>query len=204
MAEIKNEGSRRIFANPYLEKLTRTHISVPLIIFYGTAMVLITHDIYYGTVPVLTAILSFLTGTVLWTLFEYLVHRFVFHVGDSAPGWRQNLQDTLHGVHHEYPRDKGRLAMPPVVSVVLAVIFITLFKLVFGIYGFTLVAGFLAGYSSYLLVHYSVHAFRPPRNFMRRLWINHSLHHYKDQNLIFGVSSPLWDYVFGTMPKDKY
>jgi sterol desaturase/sphingolipid hydroxylase (fatty acid hydroxylase superfamily) len=204
MAEIKNEGSRRIFANPYLEKLTRTHISVPLIIFYGTAMVLMAYDIYHGTIPVLMVIVSFLTGAVFWTLFEYLVHRFVFHVGDGAPGWRQNLQDTLHGVHHEYPRDKGRLAMPPTVSVVLAVIFITLFKLVFGIYGFTLVAGFLAGYASYLLVHYSVHAFRPPRNFMRRLWINHSLHHYKDQNLIFGVSSPLWDYVFGTMPKDKY
>jgi sterol desaturase/sphingolipid hydroxylase (fatty acid hydroxylase superfamily) len=204
MAEIKHEGSRQIFSNPYLEKLTRTHISVPLIIFYGTALVLMSYDIYKGTVPVLTAVIAFFAGAFFWTFFEYTVHRFVFHVGSGASQWRKNLQETLHGVHHEYPRDKGRLAMPPLVSVVLAAIFITLFKAIFGDYGFTLVAGFLAGYASYLLVHYSVHAFRPPRNFMRRLWINHSIHHYKDQNLVFGVSSPLWDYVFGTMPKDKY
>lgn len=204
MVGIKHEGSRQIFTNPYLEKLTRTHISVPLIIFYGTAVALVTHQSYMDVTPLWITAMTLLAGVFFWTFFEYVVHRFVFHVGTSAPGWRKNLQETLHGVHHEYPRDKGRLAMPPIVSVVLAALFIFLFKIVFGIYGFPLVAGFLAGYASYLLVHYSVHAFRPPRNRLRRLWINHSLHHYKNPNLIFGVFSQFWDYVFGTMPKEKY
>jgi sterol desaturase/sphingolipid hydroxylase (fatty acid hydroxylase superfamily) len=204
MAEIKHEGSRQIFDNPFLEKLTRTHISVPLILFYGTATVLMVYEFAEGSLSSWEIVVAFCTGIFFWTLFEYTVHRFVFHVKPNAPQWRKNLQETLHGVHHEYPRDKGRLAMPPIVSVVLAVLFIFLFKLIFGIYGYPLLAGFLTGYASYLLVHYSVHAFRPPRNFLRRLWINHSLHHYKDPNRIFGVSSQLWDYVFGTMPKVKY
>jgi sterol desaturase/sphingolipid hydroxylase (fatty acid hydroxylase superfamily) len=204
MAEIKHEGSRQIFQNPYLEKLTRTHIAVPLIIFYGTAIVLMIYDVFNTTLPVYQVFIAFFAGILFWTLFEYVVHRFVFHTGESASEWRKNMQETLHGVHHEFPRDKGRLAMPPVVSVVLATIIILVFKLIFGVIGFPLVAGFLTGYASYLIVHYSVHAFRPPKNIFRRLWINHSLHHYKDQNQVFGVSSPLWDYVFRTMPKEKY
>jgi len=204
MAKIKNVGSKQIFKNPYLEKLTRTHILIPLIIFYCSAAVLMVYDIRTSYLPVYQIIIAFFAGILLWTLFEYIIHRFVFHVGEKAPEWRKNMQEAIHGIHHEYPRDKGRLAMPPLISVILAALFITLFKLIFGIIGFPLVAGFLVGYASYLVVHYSVHAFRPPRNIFRRLWINHSLHHYKNPNSVYGVSNPLWDYVFGTMHREKY
>jgi sterol desaturase/sphingolipid hydroxylase (fatty acid hydroxylase superfamily) len=44
-----------------------------------------------------------------------------------------------------------------------------------------------------------VHAFQPPKNFFKVLWVNHSIHHYKDGEVVFGVSSPLWDYIYGTM-----
>jgi sterol desaturase/sphingolipid hydroxylase (fatty acid hydroxylase superfamily) len=44
-----------------------------------------------------------------------------------------------------------------------------------------------------------VHAYPPPGNFFKALWINHSVHHYKDGEAVFGVSSPLWDYIYGTM-----
>jgi sterol desaturase/sphingolipid hydroxylase (fatty acid hydroxylase superfamily) len=205
MAEIKHAGSRRMFKSDFLESLSRTHISVPLIIFYGTAAVLMTYEfIYNNTLFWWQLLIAFFAGFLGWTLFEYLAHRFIFHVGENASDFRKKIQDTLHGVHHEFPRDKGRLAMPPTISVVIATLVILLFNYIFGTYGFSVVAGFLAGYATYLIVHYSVHAFRPPRNIFRKLWINHSLHHYKNPGQIFGVSSPLWDYVFGTMPKEKY
>jgi sterol desaturase/sphingolipid hydroxylase (fatty acid hydroxylase superfamily) len=57
------------------------------------------------------------------------------------------------------------------------------------------------GYAGYLFVHYIVHAYPPPKNRLKQLWINHSVHHYKDGKKAFGVSPPLWDYVFGTMPE---
>ena len=64
------------------------------------------------------------------------------------------------------------------------------------------IAGFLVGYAFYLVVHYVVHVYQPPKNFMKVLWVNHAVHHYKHGEYIFGVSSPLWDYIYGTM-KEK-
>jgi sterol desaturase/sphingolipid hydroxylase (fatty acid hydroxylase superfamily) len=71
-----------------------------------------------------------------------------------------------------------------------------------GDFAFSFTAGFIVGYSLYLGVHYMVHAYAPPKNFFRVLWVNHSLHHYKNGKMVFGVSSPLWDYIYGTMSKN--
>ena len=64
---------------------------------------------------------------------------------------------------------------------------------------FAFLPGFIVGYASYLSVHYMVHAYPPPKNFFKALWVNHGVHHYKDGEVVFGVSSPLWDYIYGTM-----
>ena len=48
-----------------------------------------------------------------------------------------------------------------------------------------------------------VHVYQPPKNFLKVLWINHSVHHYKHGEYVFGVSSPLWDYIYGTMKEKK-
>jgi len=107
----------------------------------------------------------------------------------------------MHGMHHDYPKDKRRLAMPPLVAILLATGLLFLFELVLGQYSFSYLAGFVVGYALYLMVHYTVHVYPPPRNFMRALWVNHSIHHYSEDEVLFGVSQPLWDYVFGTMPR---
>ena len=91
--------------------------------------------------------------------------------------------------------------MPPLVSLTIATILFLIFKLIMGNYAFAFLPGFAVGYASYLLVHYAVHAYRPPKNFLKQLWVNHGIHHYKNSEHVFGVSSPLWDYIFGTMPK---
>jgi len=114
---------------------------------------------------------------------------------------KARLQYTFHGNHHDYPKDKDRLAMPPIVSVFIASFLFFVFKLAFGNFVFGIVAGMLFGYALYLFIHYAVHAYAPPKNFLKTLWIHHSIHHYKDPNAAYGVSSPLWDYFFGTMPK---
>ena len=107
----------------------------------------------------------------------------------------------MHGFHHDYPKDKKRLAMPPIVAVLIATGLLFLFKMVLAEYAFAYLAGFVVGYAMYLVVHYTVHMYAPPRNFLRALWVNHSIHHYSEDDVLFGVSQPLWDYVFGTMPK---
>ena len=199
MSTKKND---RLFKNRFLESLTRTHIAVPLTIFYGAAIGLVGFSLYYGIVAPMANLWLFLGGFVFFTLVEYLVHRYAFHINTDTPS-RAKFQHTFHGVHHDSPRDKTRLAMPPVASVTLATLLFLGYRFLLGFYGLPFAAGFLAGYASYLVVHYSVHAFRPPNNFFKILWVHHAIHHYKEPEAAFGVSSPLWDHIFRTLPQTK-
>ena len=194
-------GPSRIFENRFLEALTRTHIAIPLSLFWTAGAITLWYSIARLDVSALTAVLLFLTGALFFTLIEYLMHRFLYHIPAATVG-RRKFQYTIHGVHHDHPRDKQRLAMPPLVSVVLAVLFIALFRLVMGEYGYAFGGGFLFGYSTYLAAHYAIHMFKPPKNFLSILWKHHNLHHYVGDDGAFGVSSPFWDHVFGTIPPD--
>jgi sterol desaturase/sphingolipid hydroxylase (fatty acid hydroxylase superfamily) len=153
----------------------------------------------FSSLPAYLIGILFVSGFLIFTLIEYFVHRYVFHMEPDTE-IKEKIQYNFHGVHHEYPKDKGRLAMPPVLSVLLAAILLYVFHFVIGEYTFAFLPGFVMGYASYLFVHYAVHAYQPPKNFLKILWINHSIHHYKDHNKAFGVSSPLWDFVFRTLP----
>ncbi len=195
----KNKGQKVVFNNPILEKLTRTHIAVPISIFTLFSAGLIFYAFYYANLPAYLIGSLFLSGLLIFSLIEYIVHRYVFHM-DTDTELKQKIQYSFHGIHHEYPKDKGRLAMPPIVSVLLAVTMLYAFYYVIGEYTYAFLPGFVMGYASYLFVHFIVHVYQPPKNAFRILWINHGVHHYKDNNKAFGVSSPLWDYVFGTLP----
>ena len=195
-----HKGRAQIFENPVLERLTRTHIALPISIFIAIAMGLIYYGIMYSFIGVLEAVTLFFTGWLLFSLLEYIAHRFLFHMETDTPA-KARIQYTFHGNHHDFPKDKERLAMPPILSVFISSLLFFVFKLVFGQFVFGILAGVLFGYAMYLLVHYAVHAYAPPKNFLKTLWIHHSIHHYKDPNVAYGVSSPLWDYVLGTMPK---
>lgn len=197
-----NSKSKQLFSNPLLEKLTRTHIAVPVSIFAVFSVFLLGLAYKIADLPPVTIVLLFGSGLLIFSLTEYLMHRFIYHM--KADGHRlRRLQYLMHGVHHDYPKDKSRLAMPPVVSVIVAALLFSITYQILGEFTFAFLPGFILGYSSYLFVHYIVHAYRPPKNSFRTLWIHHSIHHYKDASRAFGVSSPLWDYVFGTMPEKK-
>lgn len=199
----QNKGSRKLFKNPILEKLSRTHISVPLIIFFIYSSILLYWNVTHTSLSLGISILMFLAGLITFTWVEYLVHRYVFHM-QTYTRLRASLQYTMHGVHHEFPKDRGRLAMPPLLSITISTSLLFLFRWVMGDLVFSFLPGFLVGYALYLAIHYMVHAFQPPRNFFKYLWINHSVHHYKDGDGVYGVSSPLWDYIYGTMTPVKH
>jgi sterol desaturase/sphingolipid hydroxylase (fatty acid hydroxylase superfamily) len=194
----KNKGTKKLFQNPVLEKLSRTHISVPLTIFVLYAAALLYWSVTHTSLSPGVTIALFFFGFISFTFVEYIVHRFVYHLSTHTEA-RKKFQYNAHGVHHEFPKDKDRLAMPPLLSITISTILLLLFRLVMGDFTFAFLPGFLVGYAYYLSVHYMVHIYQPPKNFLRLLWVNHSIHHYRDGDVVFGVSSPLWDYVFGTM-----
>lgn len=195
-----NHGSAHMFKNPVLEKLSRTHILIPISLF----LVVGGFSLYYGitTTPIAAgiAILLVFAGFLSFTFVEYMMHRYLYHMLPTNK-IKDTVQYTIHGVHHDYPKDKDRLAMPPFVSGLYAVILYYLFTFLMGDYAYYFLPGFLIGYALYLGVHYIVHAYQPPKNFLKVLWVNHAIHHYKDPDVAFGVSVPIWDYVFGTAPK---
>jgi hypothetical protein len=157
---------------------------------------------YYALISlgftVLKTISLFILGMFFWTFTEYFLHRFIFHHHPkSEKGKRINY--LIHGNHHEYPRDKERLFMPPVPSLILASCFFLIFYLLMRLHAIVFFPGFMFGYLLYGTMHYAIHAWNPPFKWMKPLWRNHHLHHYKHDELGFGVSSTLWDHVFGTM-----
>ncbi|MAY83709.1 MAG: fatty acid hydroxylase [Flavobacteriales bacterium] len=195
------ETDARIFKNPVLNFLGKTHISIPLIIFFGAGVALSSYAFLVYHLSLISIISYFICGLLFFTLIEYLMHRFLYHLPSVYEEGR--IAYALHGLHHKYPKDKKLLVMPPVMSVLLASLVLGINYLIFGENGLAFTGGFLFGYAAYLSVHFIVHAFKPPKNLFKELWVNHSIHHYQDDEKAFGVSSPLWDYVFGTMPNKK-
>lgn len=197
--DIKNKGTTSLFNNPILERLTRTHFAVPVTMYLVIPIAILIYASVSTELEMWRTLYMVPLGLITFSLVEYCIHRFVFHF--HANNEKQAaFKYKIHGVHHEYPRDKDRLVMPPVMSICLALVFYAVFSLLLGKNVLLFFPGFLAGYSVYLFIHYSVHRFKPPRNFLRILWTHHALHHYKSEDTAFGVSMPIWDHLFGTMP----
>jgi sterol desaturase/sphingolipid hydroxylase (fatty acid hydroxylase superfamily) len=197
-----NFGSATLFSNPVLERISRTHISIPITLFLSISTVSMYYGVVATSIPLGFGLAFSVLGLLAFTLVEYLMHKHFFHMEPDTP-LKDKLQYNVHGVHHDYPRDKDRLAMPPFVSAAYAAILYLVFTLLMGDFALYFLPGFLLGYSGYLGVHYVVHVYNPPKNFLKVLWVNHAIHHYKDPDSAFGVSSPLWDYLLGTLPKKE-
>lgn len=195
--KIHNKGQAQLFKNSFLEYLTKTH---PLVI-WGMYIPVFVYLPYYSVTTlkfsVLSVTLIYLAGMFFWSFTEYMLHRFAFHY-DASSDLGKRISYIMHGNHHEFPRDKQRLFMPPVPSLIIASILFLLMYLVMGKYVFAFFPGFMLGYLIYGTMHYAIHAWNPPFKWMKGLWRNHHLHHYKNEHLGFGVSSTLWDHVFGT------
>jgi sterol desaturase/sphingolipid hydroxylase (fatty acid hydroxylase superfamily) len=119
----------------------------------------------------------FAGGVVALTLAEYVVHRFVLH--GFAP--------TEHRQHHANP-DRAVLTIFWQIWICFALVYL--------IAGGAFVAGALVAYAWYLFVHHCAH--HGPDKLPLRLLKHHQSHHrFATRN--FGVSTTLWDHLFGTM-----
>lgn len=199
--KIKNKGQARLFQSDYMETMTKTHPIVIYSIYLPVIAMLLYYGAAYRDISAGNEALLFVAGALFWSIFEYVMHRYLFHMIVESPRAKKFVY-TMHGVHHEYPRDRERLFMPPVPSLVVASL---IFLLMYALMGWSVSAffpGFLFGYLMYGSMHFAIHAFAPPK-FLKALWRNHHLHHYKAPDKGFGVSSVLWDVVFRTVPKKE-
>lgn len=142
----------------------------------------------------LKAAALFLAGLAWWSLLEYLLHRFVFHRFPRTLG-RRHLQ------HHARLKER-RLAMAPAVSALAGV---AIHGLVFvgGLgsrTGVPLLAGLVVGYAAYEAVHYATHYVIARGRVLKALRRHHLIHHHAQPGARYGVTTPFWDWVFGTLP----
>ncbi|MBK7498330.1 MAG: sterol desaturase family protein [Ignavibacteriales bacterium] len=188
----------RMFKSDFMESLSRVHPSVPLIIFVPVILYMLYLSVFDFKIGVLSIVGLVVFGLFIWTITEYLLHRFVFHWElKSELGAR--IHFIFHGVHHDYPSDSRRLVMPPSVSIPLATLFYFLFSFLIGnIFVLPFFAGFLTGYLFYDITHYAVHHFNMHSKFWLAIKNHHIKHHYQDPDKGYGVSSPIWDYIFRT------
>jgi sterol desaturase/sphingolipid hydroxylase (fatty acid hydroxylase superfamily) len=194
-------ASPPMFESRLLDALSRVHPVVPLIIFVPGIVLLEARGLSNVSVPVAVGLL--IAGYALWTLFEYWLHRLVFHF-EPADGIGARLHWIIHGVHHDHPNDPMRLVMPPAVSIPLAAAVFGLLYLAFGSsYAPGIGAGFFLGYLVYDMMHYYLHHFRPRGWLGRMLRERHMRHHFQDDTRGFGISAPYWDEVFGTSTRAR-
>jgi len=175
---------------------------VPALIYGPILVAAIIHGASLG-LSALAVIGLVLAGLAFWTLSEYWLHRTLFHWESDHPIGKR-IQFIIHGVHHDHPNDKMRLVMPPAASLPLAALFFGAFYLVLGSPAvFPFFGGFLMGYLSYDYTHYYLHHFVPKSKLGKKLREQHMRHHFQDHRFGYGVSSPLWDWVFGTLPRKR-
>jgi dihydroceramide fatty acyl 2-hydroxylase len=194
-------ASPRMFESRVLDALSRVHPLVPVLLFAPVIVVLTAWSL--TKVNVLATAGLAVGGYAMWTLFEYWLHRVVFHF-EPSKGLGARLHWIIHGIHHEHPNDPMRLVMPPSVSIPLGALVFGAMYLVFGArYAPGLGAGFFAGYLVYDMLHYYLHHFRPHGRLGRMLRERHMRHHFQDDTRGFGISAPYWDEIFRTSPRTK-
>lgn len=126
-------------------------------------------------------ILATLAGIAAWSLAEYLIHRFVLHRRDSR-FW------PSHMTHHREPL--ADVGVPFYVSIPLGIGLAV-------IGGYFFLGAFLA-YVAYVALHEGLHRWKIESGHpLYNLKARHDLHH-QGFHANYGVTSPLWDVVFGT------
>ena len=204
----------RIFKYNFMERLSYTSwyvipiFWIPIAMYFWSFYLKSIYDLY-NMVTVIKCATLFQTGVMLWSLIEYSVHRFAFHIDEKLPdyNWALKLHFLLHGVHHKVPNDTYRLVMPPALMSVLTYIGYNFFKKLILFWlpheMFKAILGsVLLGYVMYDMMHYSEHHFKSSdKSYFGLMRRYHMKHHYmtKGHQQGFGITTKFWDYIFDTL-----
>ena len=149
--------------------------------------------------PTLVGIMSTGAGWFMWTLTEYLMHRWSFHHRNDGP--LRRLVASEHTRHHREPnRTHLMLRLLGHAGVTGAGL---LFGLLLAIVTSQLVGlwvwvGWASGYVIYETTHWRIHHRAPTSRAATRRRHHHLAHHSLNASSNFGVTVRWWDHVFGT------
>ncbi|MGZ3789823.1 MAG: sterol desaturase family protein [Bacteriovorax sp.] len=193
----------RIFENDFLERLTLVKWQTIFMVWPPVIIFLIYFGNAHHQLSLAQNITSLFLGVLSWTFAEYMIHRFPFHWSPKSK-WGKQLVYSMHGNHHDDPFDPLRGVMPIVPAIFYITILYGLFSLFIpSPFLYIFFGGFLIGYLMYDGIHYFTHHAKPKSKMGKYLRRVHLVHHVHEDSM-FGISSPLWDLVFGTYIKKNY
>jgi dihydroceramide fatty acyl 2-hydroxylase len=188
----------RLFRNGVLEQLSHVHPAIPLLLWVPVVAWLLWRSVIVDRLETGALAVLGIAGLIVWSFAEYVLHRFVFHLAPGSPG-RERLQFVMHGIHHHAPDDSTRWLMPPAPAIAGAAALFALFRIVLGpARVLPFFACFLIGYLVYDYTHFAIHHAGLRTRLGRYLRRRHMLHHFATPDARWGVTSPLWDWVFRT------
>lgn len=151
------------------------------------------------------SIVSIALGALGWSLAEYSLHRFLGHAPRSTRGTkkRPGLFDGDFGSEHQAHHTDTRYFTPnarkaKTAAVVLPVVAAGGSLLVGPARAIGFVLGVGSAYAAYEILHRRIHTHAPTGPYSRWARRHHLYHHFGTPQLNHGVTSPLWDLVFGT------
>jgi sterol desaturase/sphingolipid hydroxylase (fatty acid hydroxylase superfamily) len=196
MVSTRLRAARRALVDSFIRQPSSPWLPVAL---YGPAALA---GVFWGFLgqrsPVWALVLLPPAGFLLWTLLEYVLHSGAFHNPAGSPFLR--AVQASHLGHHDDPENPRMIVARLATSLPAAVGFFGLFWAGFRSAKLAglLMSGLLVGYLAYEVLHFAIHRWRRWRWLLRPLVRHHLYHHHKDSTRCYGVSTPLWDWVFRT------
>jgi len=185
----------RLFKNKYLEQLTL--ISPRTFAVTWSVVLPVAAWVGWGSTDPWTGIGLFAAGLFIWSLCEYALHRYLFHLELDLPAVKWFVY-LIHGNHHHSPNDPLRDMMPLSVSLPVSALVWSSCTMLLGAMGSWLFLGWISGYVIYDVVHYACHQWPMRGPLGAALKRHHMRHHHVDEHANFGISAIFWDRVFGS------
>ncbi|XP_037867597.1 fatty acid 2-hydroxylase [Bombyx mori] len=203
----------RLFASPLLESLTYTPwyfvpmFWIPVILYLGWTQyyeqVACGEHCTDANITTFQYVYYISLGVLLWTILEYSLHRWIFHLDPGSSLIMIKLHFLIHGMHHKVPFDGLRQVFPPIPALGITTIIYSALR-PFLPYPVLVLTGGLIGYLTYDMIHYYVHHGSPKDGtYLYAMKRYHSNHHFLNHDKAYGISSKMWDHVFRTVAHVK-
>jgi dihydroceramide fatty acyl 2-hydroxylase len=198
MEKREKPSTCRMFDTPFIEFFSHIHPVSPFAFWLPALAAMLAWALSTGLSVVLALMVLVPLGALTWSLVEYLLHRYVFHFVGPKP-WQRRFHFIFHGVHHDFPQDAKRLVMPLGVSIPIGLVFFLLADAAMPRpMACAYLAGMGLGYLAYDGIHYFTHHGKARSALGKFLKRYHLVHHHTGVEGKWGVTSPLWDFVFRT------
>jgi len=184
----------------YKEFFLFPDITVLLVLIVGSIGWQVWSGLTWGAFAV------FAFGMLTFMFSEYLTHRFVFHLKPPKNAFLLKMLKRLHYDHHSHPDNLHLLFLPLWYSLPNLSVLAFIFYIIVGSWGLALAfsSGLMMMLFLYEWKHYVAHRpIKPRTKFGKWVKKTHILHHFKNENFWYGVSTPFVDVLFGTLKNEK-